>query len=340
MNDGRGGRPIPEQSRAAGTDHAQTADDLGRDLTVLQRTWEPRPGFIGWLMQVNHRAVGKRFIVTAFVFFVLGGILALFMRLQLALPGGRVLDPDTYNQFFTMHGTTMMFFFIVPALEGMFIYFVPLMIGARDMVFPRMNAFGYWVFLIAGVTLYAAFFLGLAPDAGWFGYANLTSRQFSPGMGIDFWVLSLQVMGVASLAAAVNFVVTILNMRAPGMSLMRMPLFVWMALIVQILILLAFPALTVVGLGDHHQPGAHLAPAAQAPMELLGASIAGDEIHAVWESTYQIYDASSGRWSAGPTPRLTRHALQTFYVDGSLYAVAGCTTALRDTPVVERIAVR
>jgi cytochrome c oxidase subunit 1 len=202
-------------------------------------------GLVSWLTTVDHKRIGILYGVTALVYFVVGGIEALIIRLQLATPEATVVGAETFNQLFTMHGTTMVFLVLMPLAAALFNYVVPLMIGARDVAFPRLNAFSYWTFLFGSILLNLSFVFGQAPDAGWFGYANLTSRQFSPGMGIDFWVLSLQVMGIASLAAGVNFVVTILNMRAPGMSLMRMPLFVWMTLIVQILILLAFPALTV-----------------------------------------------------------------------------------------------
>jgi len=202
-------------------------------------------GVVSWLTTVDHKRIGVLYGVTALLYFVVGGVEAILIRLQLASPESTVLGAETFNQMFTMHGTTMVFLVLMPLAAALFNYVIPLMIGARDVAFPRLNAFSYWTFLFGSILLNLSFFVGQAPDAGWFGYANLTSKQFSPGMGIDFWVLSLQVMGIASLAAGVNFVVTILNMRAPGMSLMRMPLFVWMALIVQILILLAFPAITV-----------------------------------------------------------------------------------------------
>ena len=202
-------------------------------------------GLRSWLTTVDHKRIGVLYGATALVYFVLGGVEALLIRLQLASPDADVVGAETFNQLFTMHGTTMVFLVLMPLAAALFNYLIPLMIGARDVAFPRLNAFSYWTFLFGSILLNLSFFFGQAPDAGWFGYANLTSRQYSPGMGIDFWLLSLQIMGIASLAAAVNFTVTILNMRAPGMSIMRMPLFVWMTLIVQILILLAFPALTV-----------------------------------------------------------------------------------------------
>jgi cytochrome c oxidase subunit 1 len=167
------------------------------------------------------------------------------MRVQLAKPDNTLVGPETFNQLFTMHGTTMIFLAIMPTSAMFFNFIIPLQIGARDVAFPRLNAFSYWVFLAGGLFLNSSFLFGAAPDQGWFGYANLTSRQFSPGVNVDFWMLGLQILGISSLAAAVNFFVTIVNLRAPGMQLMRMPMFVWMSFITQVLLLLAFPVITV-----------------------------------------------------------------------------------------------
>src|SRR5688572_21459296 len=202
-------------------------------------------GLVSWLTTVDHKRIGILYGVTALLYFVFGGIEALLIRLQLASPEADVVSAVTFNQLFTMHGTTMIFLVLMPLSAALFNYMIPLMIGARDVAFPRLNAFSYWTFLFGSLLLNLSFVVGSPPDAGWFGYANLTSKQYNPGTGIDFWVLSLQVMGIASIASAVNFTVTILNMRAPGMSLMRTPLFVWMALVTQVLMLLAFPAITV-----------------------------------------------------------------------------------------------
>jgi cytochrome c oxidase subunit 1 len=202
-------------------------------------------GIASWLTTVDHKRIGVMYGVTALFYFIVGGVEALIIRLQLATPEGTVVGAEAYNQMFTMHGTTMVFLVLMPLAAAMFNFLIPLMIGARDVAFPRLNAFSFWTFFFGTILLNLAFFVNQAPDAGWFGYANLTSKQYNPGLGIDFWVLSLQIMGIASIASAINFTVTTLNMRAPGMSLMRMPLFVWMALIVQILMLLAFPAITV-----------------------------------------------------------------------------------------------
>ncbi len=202
-------------------------------------------GVWSWVTTVDHKRIGILYAVTAFAFLVIGGIEALIIRLQLARPHGAVVGAETFNALFTMHGTTMVFLAIMPLNAAFFNYMIPLMIGARDVAFPRLNALSYWIFLLGGLFLNASFLVGAPPNGGWFGYANLTTRQFSPGPEIDFWMLSLQILGASSIMAAVNFIVTILNMRAPGMTLMRMPLFVWMSLVVQFLIVLAFPPITV-----------------------------------------------------------------------------------------------
>jgi len=202
-------------------------------------------GIWSWITTVDHKRIGVMYGVTAFAFFLVGGIEALLLRLQLATPNGGVLDADTYNQLFTMHGTTMVFLVVMPLSAAFFNLLVPLMIGARDVAFPRLNAFSYWVFLFGGLFMNASFIAGEAPNAGWFGYANLTSTTFSPGHAIDFWALGLQILGIASMASGFNFLVTIFNMRAPGMSLFRMPLFVWMTMVTSFLIIFAFPVITV-----------------------------------------------------------------------------------------------
>ena len=206
-----------------------------------------RGGFTSWLTTTDHKRIGVLYIVTTFAFFVIGVAEATLMRLQLAQPQNNVLGPEAYNQTFTMHGTTMIFLFLMPLLAGMGNYLVPLMIGARDMAFPRLNAFGYWVFLCAGLFLYSSFFFGGAPNTGWFAYAPLTLQRFSPGQGVDFWVLGITLLGVSSIAGSINFAVTILRLRAPGMTINRLPLFVWTTLVTAFLILFAMPSLTAAG---------------------------------------------------------------------------------------------
>ena len=198
-----------------------------------------------WLTTVDHKRIGILYGSSAFIFFLIGGIEALIMRLQLARPDNTVVGAQTFNELFTMHGTTMVFLAIMPMSAAFFNYMIPLMIGARDVAFPRLNALSYWIFLSGALFLHASFVFKAVPDGGWFGYANLTSAQFSPGHSIDFWMLGLQILGVSSMLAGFNFLVTIINMRAPGMTLMRMPVFIWMSFVTQFLLVLAFPAITV-----------------------------------------------------------------------------------------------
>jgi len=209
----------------------------------------PRPtyptGVWSWITTIDHKRIGILYGVTAFVLFIIGGLEALLMRVQLASSNQDIVSPEVFNQLFTMHGTTMIFLAVMPLSAAFFNFVIPLQIGARDVAFPRLNAFSYWTFLGGAILLNSSWFLGGATNAGWFGYAPLTSIEQNPGHGIDFWIISLQILGVASLAAAFNFVVTIINMRAPGMSFMRMPLFTWMTLITAILLVLAFPVITV-----------------------------------------------------------------------------------------------
>src|SRR3989440_8058677 len=200
---------------------------------LLQRPPKAAPGLWGWLTTVDHKKIGLLYLGTAFAFFVIGGVEALIIRLQLGGPNGHVVDANTYNQIFTMHGTTMIFLVVMPLSAGFANYLVPLMIGARDVAFPRLNAFGYWVFIIGGLFMYSSFLFGHAPNGGWFGYAPNTEKAFNPAHNIDFWVFGLQILGIASLTGAINLIVTIINMRAPGMSLMRMPIFVWLTFIAQ-----------------------------------------------------------------------------------------------------------
>jgi cytochrome c oxidase subunit 1 len=202
-------------------------------------------GFWSWFTTIDHKKIGLLYGVTAFVFFIIGGLEALLIRAQLATPNGRVLDADAYNQVFTMHGTTMVFLVIMPLSAAFANYLLPLQIGARDVAFPRLNAFSYWCFLFGGIFMYSSFVLGGAPDGGWFGYAPNTGILFSPGHGIDFWIFGLQLLGIGSITGAVNLLVTALNMRAPGMTFMRLPVFSWMVIVVQFLLVFALPIITV-----------------------------------------------------------------------------------------------
>ncbi len=198
-----------------------------------------------WLTTVDHKRIGILYIVTTLVFFVAGGILALLMRAQLATPDEHVVTKNSYNELFTMHGTTMIFLVIVPVWAGLANYLVPLMIGARDMAFPRLNALSYWLFLLGGIILYSSWFAsGGAARAGWTGYTPLSEAAYTPGNGMDLWILSLHVLTLSSLAGAINFLVTIHRLRAPGMSWMRVPLFVWSMEVYAALLVVVLPALS------------------------------------------------------------------------------------------------
>ncbi|MFP4346071.1 MAG: cbb3-type cytochrome c oxidase subunit I [Anaerolineales bacterium] len=215
--------------------------------TTALEPYESHPprvrGLTTILTAVDHKKIGLRWIITAFTFFVLAGLLALTMVTQLSQPGLGVLSSEAYNQFFTMHGMTMMFYFAVPIMLGLGIYFVPLLIGAREVAFPRLNAFAYWVYLFSGVALWIALLLGRAPDAGWFNYTPLAGPTYSPGINVDLYALSIAFLEAANLTAALILVITIFKMRAPGMSINRMPVFVWSILIASLMIIFAMPSL-------------------------------------------------------------------------------------------------
>jgi cytochrome c oxidase subunit I len=202
-------------------------------------------GWRAWAFTVDHKKLGIMYGAVALFFFIVGGVQALLIRLQLAAPDGKVLSADLYNQMFTMHATTMVFLFVMPMAAAFANFMVPLQVGARDVAFPRINAFGFWCFFAGGVFLNTSWFLGGAADGGWFMYAPNSGPIFSPSNGVDFWLLGLQITGIASLTGAINLIVTVLNMRAPGMSLMKMPIFTWMILVVQFLLLFAMPVITV-----------------------------------------------------------------------------------------------
>jgi cytochrome c oxidase subunit 1 len=211
----------------------------------LERTWRDPAGWRGWICAVNHKTISRRFMLATFGFFVAGGVLAMLMRLQLARPSSTLFGPDRYNQLFTMHGTTMMFLFAVPVMQAIAIYLVPLMIGARSVAFPRMNAYAFWIFLFGGVMLYAAFLLDTGADAGWFAYVPLSSLQYSPSKRVDFWAQMITFTEVSGLMEAIVLITTILKMRAPGMTLNRMPLLVWGVLVTSVMVLFALPAVVL-----------------------------------------------------------------------------------------------
>ncbi|MBA2571841.1 MAG: cytochrome c oxidase subunit I [Gemmatimonadetes bacterium] len=202
-------------------------------------------GLWSWITTVDHKRIGIMYGVTAFIFFLIGGVQALLIRTQLAVPENTFLGAEVYNQMFTMHALTMIFLALMPLTSAFFNYIVPLQIGARDVAFPRLNALSYWIYLFGALFLISSWFLRLAPNVGWFAYANLTSPAYSPGVNVDFYVLGLQILGLASIIASLNFIVTILNLRAPGMRLLRMPVFTWMALVTSVLIVTAMAIFTI-----------------------------------------------------------------------------------------------
>ncbi|MDQ4087627.1 MAG: cytochrome c oxidase subunit I [Pseudomonadota bacterium] len=228
-------------------DHDRDGHDLtGEALHArLTRTWSRKPGLWGWLSTVDHKEIGRRYIVTAFIFLALGGVLALAMRLQLARPESGLIDPDRYNQIFTVHGTTMMFLFAVPVMEAMAVFLIPLMLGTRNIAFPRLNAFSYYVYLAGGILLWVAFVMDVGPDAGWFAYVPLSGPEFSPGKRVDVWAQMVTFTEVAALAVAVEITATILKQRAPGMTLAKMPLFAWTMLVVSLMVIFSMPSVTL-----------------------------------------------------------------------------------------------
>ena len=202
-------------------------------------------GLWSWITTVDHKRIGIMYFLVSMFFFLVGGLEALLIRLQLAVPENDLIGAETYNQLFTMHGTTMVFLVAMPMAVAFFNYVVPLQIGARDVAFPRLNAFSLWVLVFGGLFLNVSFFFGAAPDTSWVGYAPLTSVQQSPGRNVDFWVVGLSIVGISSIAGGVNFITTIINLRAPGMQLMRMPLFTWMALVTSFILVTALPVIAV-----------------------------------------------------------------------------------------------
>ena len=209
----------------------------------LHETWKDGPGFLGWLKSTDHKSIGIRYIVTAFLHLIFAGALAMVIRAQLAFPDLQILGPDLYNQFFTMHGTVMMFLFAVPMVEGIMVYLVPMMVGSRILAFPRLTAFSYWMYLFGGIFVWVAFFMNSGPDAGWFAYVPLSGPEFGAGKRSDVWAQMITFTEIAGLAIAVEVVVTILKLRAVGMTLFRMPIFVWASLVTCLMIIWSMPAI-------------------------------------------------------------------------------------------------
>lgn len=219
------------------------------DVPLVPETTAPLPaleedeGLLSWVASVDHKQIGILYLLATLVFFLVGGGEALLMRIQLAQPNNVFLSPQTYNQIFTMHGTTMIFFVVMPLLIGFATYFVPLMIGARDMAFPRLNALSFWLLVFGGLLLHFSFLAGGTPDAGWFSYAPLSEHPYSSTTGLDYWALGLLATGVGTVTSGINFIVTIVTLRTPGLSMRRLPLFVWMVFVNSFLIILALSIL-------------------------------------------------------------------------------------------------
>ncbi|MCU1345759.1 MAG: cytochrome oxidase, partial [Acidimicrobiia bacterium] len=220
---------------------------LEHDVAELEAVWRDRPGIAGWLTTVDHKRIAKRYFVTAFCFLLVGGFEALLLRTQLARPRNDFLGPDRYNQIMTMHGTTMILLFNTPMFSAFGNYLVPLQIGARDMAFPRLNALSYWIFLFSGLFMYWSFVVDAIPDGGWFAYTPLTASEYSRGHGMDFWAIGIAFLGISTTVGGINFIVTTLRMRTPGMALSRMPLFVWGILTMSGMIVFALPSVTLSG---------------------------------------------------------------------------------------------
>lgn len=227
------------RARDVGDALARTGDDH-----EIEHVWKDKPGFWGFFTTVDHKRLGTRYLYTAFVLFMFAGVQALVMRTQLAQPDEKLVGPQAYNELFTMHGTTMIFLFNTPVFAGFANYLLPLQLGARDLAFPRLNAFSYWIYLFAAAFMYTSFLSGHIPDGGWFAYAPLTEVPYSPGHGMDFWALGVAFVGISTTVGAVNFIVTVFKMRAPGMTLNRIPLFVWSIVAMAFMIVFAVPAIT------------------------------------------------------------------------------------------------
>jgi cytochrome c oxidase subunit I+III len=228
--------------------YERTPDTVTPTAPVRQRLtaiWETKPGLIGWLSSVDHKEIGLRYIVTAFIFLLLGGIEALVMRLQLAQPNEHLLTPTQYNQLFSTHGVSMIFLYALPVLSGFSNYLFPLVLGSRDMAFPRLNALSYWIFLASGIFIYVGFAIGAGPNDGWYNFAPYSLKQFNPGLGQDFYALGMIFLGISTTVGAANFIVTYFRTRAPGMSVNRTPVIVWGTLTASVANLVVIPAVSL-----------------------------------------------------------------------------------------------
>ena len=240
-------QPLPHQQPSATDATTSPTEPLSQAeaLDRLEELWADPPGFIGWFRSLQNDAVGGRIMVTAFAFFLVGGLLALLMRTQLMWADYELIGAERYNELFTMHGSTMMYLFVVPMLEGFAIFLLPLLLGNREMPFPRLGVFSYFTFVMGGILFYASYLFNAVPNTGWFAYTPLSGAEYSPGRALDFWLLALGVAEVAAIAAGVEIVITILRMRAPGMHLSRMPVMAWALLVTAFSILFAFTPLFI-----------------------------------------------------------------------------------------------
>jgi cytochrome c oxidase subunit I+III len=291
------------------------------------RVWSQPPGVLGWLREINNIPIATRYMATAFVFFLAGGIQALLLRIQLGTPENTFLDAQTYNQIFTMHGTTMMFLFVIPFIEALANYILPLMVGTRDLPFPRLTALSYWTYVLGGLFLYSSFVFGLAPDGGWFAYVPLTSLEFSPGLNMDYWLIGLSVAEVAGIGAAAELIVAVVKLRAPGMSLRRLPLFAWAMLIVAVMIIFAFtPLIVVTGLLEFDR---------KLGTRFFDVAAGGDPL--LWQHLFWVFGHPEVYIMLLPAVGIVSHIVQTFtrrpivgyrVMVGAMIAVAAVSFAL------------
>src|SRR5688500_5085589 len=268
----------------------------------FDETWDSPKGFLGFLATIDNIPIAIRYMVASFVFFIAGGILALLMRLQLSRPENAFVDAQTYNQLFTMHGTTMMFLFVIPFLEAFASYVIPLLNGTRDLPFPRLTVLSFWTYVFGGIFIYSSFLFGLAPDGGWFAYMPLNAKRYSPGLNMDFWDIGLSVAEIAAIGAAAEMIVGILRMRAPGMSLNRLPLFCWAMLVTSVMIVFAFTPL-IVGT-------AMLGLARRGLTRFFDAGFGGDPL--LWQHIFWVFGHPEVYIMFVPAIGILSHVVQTF----------------------------
>ncbi|HEV8365003.1 MAG TPA: cbb3-type cytochrome c oxidase subunit I, partial [Gemmatimonadaceae bacterium] len=290
---------------------------------AFDAVWSDPRGFIGHLRTINNIPIARRYMITAGVFFLIGGVQALLMRIQLGKPDNTFLDADTYNQLFTMHGTTMMFLVVIPFIEALAGYVLPLLLGTRDLPFPRLTALSYWTYLFGGIFLYSSFLFGLAPDGGWFAYLPLNSKEFAPGLNMDFWDIGLSVAEVAALGAGAELIVGTLRMRAPGMTLSRLPMLAWTMLIVAVMLLLAFtPLIVATAMLELDRKGI---------TQFFNVAHGGDPV--LWQHLFWVFGHPEVYIMFLPGAAIVTHVVQTFS-RASLANYGAVVTAIVVTAVV------